>query len=144
MLKYLFNIFILLNTIISVNSFIATPIHMNNNNLIKNNQKLLNYNMVVNNEFCPDYLYKYTKYFNGNQSEFIIKKISSTFPQLDSISHHILHTCDVLINIILNSNLLPMDTKKTLVLRLVEITQNGDATGSHILAMYHDLVNCLL
>ena len=144
MLKYLFNIFILLNTIIPVNSFIVTPSHINNNNLIKNNQKLIKCDMVINNEFCPDYLYKYTKYFNENQSEFIVKKISITFPQLDSISHHILHTCDVLINIILNNEYLGTDTKKTLVLRLVEITQNGDATGSHILAMYHDLVNCLL
>ena len=100
--------------------------------------------MHHNQELCPEYLYKFTKYLNQDQSEFVVKKVSSAFPQMDSISHYVLHTNDILINTVLNTDCLKLETKKMLVLFLVEFTQNGHATGTHILQMYHDLVNCLL
>lgn len=93
---------------------------------------------------CPDYLNKYTDFLSKEQSEIIIKQISGLFPKMDVISHYILHTNDILINYILNNNHINMEIKKSLVLFLIEMTQKGDSTGSHILEIYHDLVNCLL
>ena len=101
-------------------------------------------NMKLSNYICPDYLHHYTKNFNDQQGEFIIKTISSTFPQVDSISHIVLHTSDNLINFTLNNNLLSNEMKKFIVLLIVEGIQFGDATGGYILDFYHQLVNCLL
>jgi len=98
----------------------------------------------MNSQFCPEYLEKYTKFINEEQGELVVKKISSLFPQMDSISHYVLHTNDVMINYILNNDLLRMETKKFLVIMLIEMTQAGDASGGYILEFYHDLVNCLL
>ena len=61
-----------------------------------------------------------------------------------TVTMNILHTNDVLINYVLNANYLNTDTKKSLALFLIHITQNGDSTGSNILKIYYDLVNCLL
>ena len=101
-------------------------------------------NMISSNHICPTYLQHYTKHFNEHQGEFIIKTISSTFPQVDSISHIVLHTSDNLINFTLNNNILSNEMKKFIVLFIVEGIQSGDATGGYILDFYHQLVNCLL
>ena len=101
-------------------------------------------NMIASNHICPTYLEQYTKNFNEQQGEFIIKTISSTFPQVDSISHIVLHTSDNLINFTLNNNILSNEMKKLIVLFIVEGIQTGDATGGYILDFYHQLVNCLL
>ena len=93
---------------------------------------------------CPEYLGKYTKILNDDQGEFLIKKISGLFPKMDSISHYVLHTNDILINVILNSDRIDLEQKRKFALMLVEFTQNGDATGGKILSIYHDLINCLL
>ena len=93
---------------------------------------------------CPDYLNKYTNFLSKEQGEIIVKQISGLFPKMDIISHYVLHTNDVLINYVLNNNHISMETKKSLALFLIEFTQKGDSTGSHILQIYHDLVNCLL
>ena len=93
---------------------------------------------------CPEYLGKYTKILNDDQGEFLIKKISGLFPKMDSISHYVLHMNDVLINVILNSDRIDLEQKRKFAVMLVEFTQNGDATGSKILSIYHDLINCLL
>ena len=98
--------------------------------------------LMLNN--CPDYLNKYTHFLSKEQGEIIVKQISGLFPKMDIISHYVLHTNDVLINYVLNNNYINMETKKSLALFLIEITQKGDSTGSHILQIYHDLVNCLL
>lgn len=103
-------------------------------------------NMITNqnSHVCPEYLEKWTKFLNDDQGEFLIKKISGLFPKMDIISHYVLHTNDVLINIILNSDKIDLEQKRKFALMLVEFTQNGDATGSQILSIYHDLINCLL
>ena len=93
---------------------------------------------------CPTYLKKYTSVFNQEQGEFIIKKISSIFPQVDSISHIVLHNSDNLINCALNNHLLSTETKKIIVLFIVQFIQFGDSTGGYILDFYNQLVNCLL
>jgi len=93
---------------------------------------------------CPEYLTPLKDNFNQEQGEFLIKKISSIFPQVDSISHIVLHNSDILINCILNNDLLPLEQKKDIILFFIKMSQHGDATGSHILQFYHNLVSCLL
>ncbi len=142
MFKYYSNILIFILSFVNPTTAFSTHINVNNNKLhhTSKNTLIMNHNQ----ELCPEYLYKFTKYLNQDQSEFVVKKVSSTFPEMDSISHYVLHTNDILINTVLNTDCLKLETKKMLVLFLVEFTQNGDATGTHILQMYHDLVNCLL
>lgn len=93
---------------------------------------------------CPDNLYKITKYIDHDTGEKVITTISGALPKIDSIAGHILHTHDILINYVLNSDNLPPELKKTIVLKLIEMIQNGDNTGSVLLQLYHNLVNCLL
>ena len=95
-------------------------------------------------EICPLYLEKYTNLLNQDQSEIVVKKITGFLTSVDGFGGYVLHANDVLINMILNNDLLKMETKKSIVLFFIQMSQNGDATGSHILQFYHDLVNCLL
>jgi hypothetical protein len=95
-------------------------------------------------DVCPEYIEKYAKYLNTEQSEFIVKKITGVLPQVDSVAGYVLHTNDVLINKILNNPMLDLETKKHWVLFFIKITQNGDNMGHQLLQYYHDLVNCLL
>ena len=134
----IFTIFIFLFTF---NNFSNSYI-INNFKTIKiSNKKPLKLLMINS---CPDYLNKYTNFLSKEQGEIIVKQISGLFPKMDIISHYVLHTNDVLINYVLNNNHISMETKKSLALFLIEFTQKGDSTGSHILQIYHDLVNCLL
>ncbi len=103
-----------------------------------------NNNVMVIKQECPEYLSMYKNILNQQQNEYVIKQISSAFPQMDSISHYVLHTNDVLINYVLNNSHINTEIKKMLVLFLIEFTQFGDASGGVILEIYHDLVNCLL
>ena len=98
----------------------------------------------MNSDFCPEYINKISTLLNEEQSEIIVKKISNLFPKMDIISHYVLHTNDVMINNVLNNEYLNLDTKKDIVLFLIKFTQFGDSSGSHILQLYHDIVNCLL
>ena len=91
----------------------------------------------------PD-IQKYAKYLNIDQSEFLVKKITGVLPQVDSVAGYVLHTNDLLINKILNTSILDLETKKQLVLFFIKITQNGDNMGHELLQWYYDLVNCLL
>ena len=139
MLKILLIFFTLINENYCFNNLL-------NNNLLNNNiiTKANDLNNNINKNICPTYLEKYTKYIEPERGEFIIKKISNIFPQMDVISHFVLHTNDVAINYILNIDFLSLDTKKQLALFLIHCTQLGDSTGSHILQFYSDLVKCLL
>lgn len=95
-------------------------------------------------DVCPEYIEKYAKYLNTQQSEFLVKKITGVLPQVDSVAGYVLHTNDVLINKILNNPMLDLETKKHWVLFFIKITQNGDNMGHQLLQWYHDIVNCLL
>ena len=44
---------------------------------------------------CPEYIEKYAKYLNTEQSEFLVKKITGVLPQVDSVAGYVLHTNDV-------------------------------------------------
>ena len=47
------------------------------------------------NDICPDYIQKYAKYLNIDQSEFLVKKITGVLPQVDSVAGYVLHTNDL-------------------------------------------------
>jgi len=132
------NLLLLLFTL-QINSF-----GLNNCNNIKTVNNNKQKNIVMKYYMCPSYLEKFTKFLDDNQGEIIVKQISGVFPKMDVISHFVLHTNDVLINYVLNNNFLDLENKKKLALFLIKMTQIGDSTGSHILQIYHDLVNCLL
>ena len=93
---------------------------------------------------CPEYIQKYSKYLNTEQSEILVKKITGVLPEVDSVAGYVLHTNDILINKILNNPILDLETKKHWVLFFIKITQNGDAMGHKLLQYYRDIVNCLL
>ena len=144
MLKFLIKILAFTSFFANSNGFIL----QNTNNVIKK-PRFLEYNKIntkINmfNQECPEYLSIYKNILTQQQNEYLIKQISSSFPHMDSISHYVLHTNEVMINTILNNSHLNTEIKKILVLLLVEFTQFGDASGGVILQFYHDLVNCLL
>ena len=132
------NLLLLLFTL-QINSFSTN--NCNNIKIVNNNKQN---NIVMKYDMCPTYLEKFTKFLDDSQGELIVKQISGVFPKMDIISHFVLHTNDVLINYVLNNNYIDLESKKNLALFLIKMTQIGDSTGSHILQIYHDLVNCLL
>lgn len=97
----------------------------------------------TNNE-CPDTLINIINIVNKHAGEDIVKELTSFLPKVDGIGGFILHSNDVMINKILNTEMLSTNIKKNLILNIIEISQIGDNTGSKILQLYHDLVNCLL
>ncbi len=132
MLKFLTKFFIIIST--SAQAFVPWGIGLSNLKLPIHNTASV----------CPEYIEKYAKYLNTEQSEFLVKKITRVLPEVDSVAGYVLHTNDVLINKILNNPILDLETKKHWVLFFIKITQNGDNMGHQLLQYYHDLVNCLL
>ena len=132
------NLLLLLFTL-QIDSFSLS--NFNNIKIVNNNKQK---NIIMKYDMCPSYLEKFTKFLDDSQGELIIKQISGVFPKMDIISHFVLHTNDVLINYVLNNNYIDLENKKNLALFLIKMTQIGDSTGSHILQIYYDLVNCLL
>ena len=141
-----FNIKNLLLLLFTLQSNYCFTINNYNNLKIVNNNKQNNKqnNIIMKYDICPSYLEKFTKFLNDDQGEIIVKQISGVFPKMDVISHFVLHSNDILINYILNNNYIDLENKKKLALFLIKLTQVGDSTGSHILQIYYDLVNCLL
>ena len=131
--------FLLLLFTLQINSFSVS--NCNNIKIVNNNKQK---NIVMKYDMCPSYLEKFTKFLDDSQGELIVKQISGVFPKMDIISHFVLHTNDVLINYVLNNNYIDLENKKQVALFLIKMTQLGDSTGSHILQIYYDLVNCLL
>lgn len=121
-------------------TYTLIPNTLSNLNTLSNNIiKISNHHNI-----CPDNLYQIKKYIGTEISQEIITTISGTLPKIDSIGGHILHTHDIVINYILNLETIPIDLKKTIVLTLIQLVQNGDNAGSFLLQFYYDLVNCLL
>ena len=142
MLKFLVKILAFTSFFYSTNAFVQNvPLIYTKSSIISRNN---NNNFMIINQECPEYLSIYKNILSQEQNEYLIKQISSAFPHMDSISHYVLHTNDVLINYVLNNSHINTEIKKMLVLFLVEFTQFGDASGGVILQLYHDLVNCLL
>ena len=138
--------------VFSANCFTINSVKSCNNKIVNKNPNIyipyihrssLN-KITMNHEICPSYLEKYTNLLNQDQSEIVVKKITGFLTSVDGFGGYVLHTNDVLINIILNNDYFPMERKKSIILFLIRVSQYGDSTGSHILQFYHDLVNCLL
>ena len=98
----------------------------------------------MNHNICPEYLDKFTKLLDQEQSEVLVKSVTGFLTKVDGFGGYVLHSNDVIINCILNNDLIPLEKKKSIILFFIQLSQHGDATGSHILQFYHDLVNCLL
>ena len=139
-------LFILFNSFQTNNAFNYNKNIVNKNIVNKNivNKNIVNKNIVMNIDTCPDYLNKFTKFINEEQSELIVKSITGFLTKVDSFGGYVLHSNDVIINCILNNDLLPLEQKKSIILFFIKLSQYGDSTGSHILQLYHDIVNCLL
>tara|TARA_B100000902_G_scaffold375106_1_gene404738 strand:- start:5109 stop:5504 length:396 start_codon:yes stop_codon:yes gene_type:complete len=131
----MFKFLVSLISIIGCNSY-NSQLHNIKNGLVVSNLKM--------NSICPTYIEKYSKYLNQEQGEMVVKKISSSLPNLDMVGGVVLHTTDELINKIINSFYLSLELKKSLVLFLINIAQIGDSAGHQILIYFYDIVNCLL
>lgn len=144
MKKFLLKIFIFLNIFETSFSFSLTS-NSNINKIIlpKYNIKT-GKNINMNNNICPEYLDKFTKLLDQEQSEIVVKSVTGFLTKVDGFGGYVLHSNDVIINCILNNNLLPLEQKKDIILFFIKLSQYGDSTGSHILQFYHDLVSCLL
>ena len=73
----------------------------------------------------------------------LVKASTQILPKVDSIGHIVLTANDMFINKVLESRLNPV-LKKQLILQIIDITRQGDDTGSTILQYYHDFVNSIL
>ena len=74
----------------------------------------------------------------------IVRKATSFLPNADNVGAKILHLNEILINNILNNPGINDEYKKQFILKIIELAQMGDETGSMILQSYHDLIQCLL
>ncbi len=132
----------------SSNSYHINLPNIDKTNIIKNSPKIymINQNEITNKvvNSCPEYLDKFTKLLDQEQSEIVVKGVTGFLTKVDGFGGYVLHSNDVLINCILNNDFLPLEQKKELILFFIKLSQYGDSTGSHILQMYHDLVSCLL
>jgi hypothetical protein len=143
-INFILYYFLLLLNINSVNTLILSNMIINNKNNKNNIINLRNNNILMRENMCPEYLSKFTNLLDDNQSELIVKSTTNFLTKVDGVGGYILHTNDVIINYLLNNNFLNMETKKSLILKLIEFSQMGDATGHQILQLYYDLVSCLL
>ena len=77
-------------------------------------------------------------------SKFIVKSLSNTLPQFDSISHIVLNTNSKIIAHALENDFLPDQLKKDIILLTIKMTQEGDNMGGQILELYYNIVNHIL
>ena len=143
MLKLLTRLFFLQTLFLPTASFNILP-HQNFALNSKSILKQKNIKMISEPPVCPEYLEKVTDLLDTEKSEAVVKGITGFLTKVDGFGGYVLHMNDVMINCILNNDHITMETKKSLVLFFIKMSQMGDSTGSHILQFYHDLVNCLL
>lgn len=142
MLKFITKALLLFNSFSVCEPYVMSPVTVQKPIFKNNNNELKEINMLTNE--ANSLLCKCSNLLNYDQSEFLVKKLSSIFPQMDSISHFVLNTNSQLVTSVLENDYLKVETKKFLVLMIIQLTQMGDSTGSHILQFYYDLVQCLL
>ena len=142
MLKFIIKALLLFNSFSVCQPYVMSSVTIQKPMLKNNNNEPKQISML---ELDSDSLLcKCTNLLNHDQSELLVKKMSSIFPQMDSISHFVLHANSQLITSVLENEYLKVETKKFLVLMIIQFTQMGDSTGSHILDFYYDIVQCLL
>ena len=81
---------------------------------------------------------------NPQINQIIVRKASSLLGDADSVGHHILHLNKEIIDFLLDHQEISMQYKKPFILFLIQLSQNGDHIGGHILQNYYNLVNYLL
>tara|TARA_B100001093_G_C26730315_1_gene971931 strand:+ start:935 stop:1333 length:399 start_codon:yes stop_codon:yes gene_type:complete len=91
---------------------------------------------IINNFLSPE--------IKQESSKAIIKTMSDTLPQFDSISHIVLNTNSRLIEHVLYNDMIPEAIKKYIILFAIKMTQEGDNMGGHILELYYHIVDKLL
>jgi len=142
MLKFILKALLLFNSFSVCQPYVMSQVTIQKPMLKNNNNEPKQISML---DLDSDSLLcKCSNLLNHDQSELLVKKLSSIFPQMDSISHFVLHANSQLITGVLENEYLKVETKKFLVLMIIQFTQSGDSTGSHILQFYHDIVQCLL
>lgn len=142
MLKFILKALLLFNSFSVCEAYVIAPVIIQKPMLKNNNNDLIRINMLELDS--RSLLCKCTNLLNHDQGDFLVKKMSSIFPQMDSISHFVLNTNSQLVTSVLENEYLKVETKKFLVLMIIQFTQMGDSTGSHILDFYYDIVQCLL
>ena len=100
----------------------------------KHNILLLNYN--INDFLSPE--------IKEMASKLVVKSLSDTLPQFDSISHIVLNTNSKLITYVLENDLIDPQLKKYFILFTIKMTQEGDNMGSQILELYYKIVDKIL
>jgi len=73
----------------------------------------------------------------------LVKASTAILPQFDSIGHRVLSTNEYLINRVLETNLDPA-FKKQLILKVIELSRQGDEMGGKILQDYYNFIDYLL
>lgn len=144
MKKFILKIFIFLNIFETSSSFFLSSTSNSNKIIVPKYNIKSSKNINMNNNICPEYLDKFTKLLDQEQSEIVVKSVTGFLTKVDGFGGYVLHSNDVIINCILNNDLLPLEQKKDIILFFIKLSQYGDSTGSHILQFYHDLVSCLL
>ena len=142
MLKFILKALLLFNSFSVCEPYVMSPVTIQKPMLKNNNNEPKQISML---DLDSDSLLcKCTNLLNHDQSELLVKKMSSIFPQMDSISHFVLNTNSKLVTVVLENEHLKIETKKFLLLMIIQFTQMGDSTGSQSLEFYYDLVQCLL
>ena len=102
--------------------------------------------VYFSNAFIPVGIDKICKIIDNSPIENteIVKKATSFLPNADNVGAKILHLNEILINNVLNNPGIHDGYKKEFILKIIELAQMGDQTGSMILQTYHDLIQCLL
>lgn len=85
-----------------------------------------------------------TPEIKDSSSKLIVKALSNTLPQFDSISHIVLNTNSKIIAYALENDFLPEQVKKYIILLTIKMTQEGDNMGGQILELYYNIVNHIL
>ena len=124
-------IFLLLFSLTNSN-FIRVPcMNIKTNKIINYRSNELFNNFNVNN--CQEEIGK-----------IVVKSLSNTLPQFDSISHIVLTTNSKLISYVLADDLIPLQLKKKIILLAIKLTQDGDNMGGEILELYYKIVDAIL
>lgn len=87
---------------------------------------------------------KYIDSVNHQIGYTMVKAISAILPHVDTIGHKVLHMDDEIINFFINMENISPELKKTIILSIIHISQQGDHFGAQMLQLYYDIVNNLM
>ena len=94
--------------------------------------------------FIPNFSQVYPLHLSNVDSINIIRNIADTLPNIDLIGHQVLLSNKEIIPKILDSDSIPDDIKKEIILSIIKICQNGDNFGTLLLDNYFHIVEKIL